>query len=149
MNVYTHRRRLSEFSDVGINNLLFSFSCPLLTIRVSLITNIGVSVFSIKEIDVHTLKSYLDEGKQLRLLDVRSIAEMAQGVIPNAEKLPLHVLPVRLNEIDNDDLCVLYCRSGARSAQAVGFMNQQGFDNVFNLRGGIIAWQQNGMPLVA
>ena len=106
-------------------------------------------MFSIKELDVPTLKAYLDEGKNLRLIDVRSIAEMATGIIPNAEKLPLHTLPVRLNEIANDDLCVLYCRSGARSAQGVGFMNAQGFDKVYNLRGGIIAWQQMGMPLVA
>ncbi|MDH5484154.1 MAG: rhodanese-like domain-containing protein [Gammaproteobacteria bacterium] len=103
----------------------------------------------IKEVDVHALKSYLDEGKSIRLIDVRSVAEMATGIIPRAEKLPLHTLPVRLNEISNDDLCVLYCRSGARSAQGVGFMAAQGFDNVFNLRGGIMAWQQMGHDLVA
>ena len=106
-------------------------------------------MFSIKELDVPTLKAYLEEGKQIRLIDVRSIAEMNSGIIPNAEKLPLHTLPVRLNEIDGEDVCVLYCRSGARSAQGVGFMNAQGFENVYNLRGGIIAWQQMGMPLVA
>ncbi|MCW9013221.1 MAG: rhodanese-like domain-containing protein [Gammaproteobacteria bacterium] len=106
-------------------------------------------MFSIKEVDVNTLKQYIDEGKNVRLLDVRSVAEMAAGIIPNAEKLPLHTLPVRLNEINNDDFCVLYCRSGARSAQGVGFMAAQGFDNVYNLQGGIMAWQRQGMPLVA
>lgn len=106
-------------------------------------------MFSIKELDVNTLKQFIDEGKNVRLLDVRSVAEMAAGVIPNAEKLPLHTLPVRLNEINNDELCVLYCRSGARSAQGVGFMAAQGFDNVYNLQGGIMAWQRQGMPLVA
>jgi len=99
--------------------------------------------------DVHALKELLDQGKNVRLIDVRSIAEMAGGVIPRAEKLPLHTLPARLHEIKNDDHCVLYCRSGARSAQGVGFMAAQGFDNVFNLRGGIMAWQQSGMPLMA
>lgn len=106
-------------------------------------------MFSIKELDAATLKAYLDEGKSIRLLDVRSIAEMGAGMIPNAEKLPLHTLPVRMNEIENDDVCILYCRSGARSAQGVGFMAAQGFDNVYNLRGGVIAWQQNGFSLVA
>jgi len=106
-------------------------------------------MFSIKELDAATLKAYQDEGKSIRLLDVRSIAEMGAGMIPNAEKLPLHTLPVRLNEIENEDVCVLYCRSGARSAQGVGFMAAQGFDNVYNLRGGVIAWQQNGFSLVA
>ncbi len=106
-------------------------------------------MFGIKELDVNTLQSYFDEGKKIRLLDVRGIGEMAQGMIPNAEKLPLHTLPARLNEIEPDEMTVLYCRSGARSAQGVGFMAQQGFDNVYNLRGGIIAWAQNGMPLMA
>jgi len=106
-------------------------------------------MFGVKELDVNKLQSYLDEGKKVRLLDVRGIGEMAQGMIPNAEKLPLHTLPARLNEIDANEMTVLYCRSGARSAQGVGFMAQQGFDNVYNLRGGIIAWAQNGMPLMS
>jgi len=106
-------------------------------------------MFGVKELDVDTLQSYIDEGKVLRLIDVRGIAEMAQGMIPNAEQLPLHTLPARLNEIDTDEMTVLYCRSGARSAQGVGYMAQQGFENVYNLRGGIIAWAQKGMPLIA
>ena len=103
----------------------------------------------LKALDVHTLKNYLDEGKNIRLIDVRSIAEMQRGMLPSAEKLPLHTLPVRFNEISNDDICVLYCRSGARSAQGVGFMAAQGYDNVYNLTGGVMAWQQHGMALVA
>jgi len=106
-------------------------------------------MYGIKELDVDTLQSYLDEGKKIRLLDVRGAPEMAQGMIPNAEKLPLHTLPARLNEMDTNEMTVLYCRSGARSAQGVGFMAQQGFDNVYNLRGGIIAWAKSGMPLEA
>ena len=106
-------------------------------------------MYGIKELDVDTLQKHFDDGRKVRLLDVRGVGEMAQGMIPNAEKLPLHTLPARLNEIDSDELTVLYCRSGARSAQGVGFMAQQGFDNVYNLRGGIIAWAQKGMPISA
>ena len=103
----------------------------------------------IKELDAQALDDLLQQGQTIRLLDVRSIAEMNRGMLPNAEKLPLHTLPVRLNEISNDETVVLYCRSGARSAQGVGFMAAQGYDNVYNLRGGVIAWQQNGLPLSA
>ncbi len=105
-------------------------------------------MFGIKELDANTLQRYFDEGKNVRLLDVRSIGEMAQGMIPNAEKLPLNTLPARLNDINADEITVLYCRSGARSGQGVGFMAQQGFDNVYNLRGGIISWVQSGLSLV-
>ena len=101
----------------------------------------------IKELDVHALKDLLDDGQSVRLLDVRSIAEMDRGMLPSSEKLPLHTLPVRLNEISSDETVVLYCRSGARSAQGVGFMMAQGYDHVYNLKGGVMAWQQNGMTL--
>ena len=101
----------------------------------------------IKEMDVHALQEILREGQTIRLIDVRSIAEMERGMLPNAEKLPLHTLPVRLNEISNDETVILYCRSGARSAQGVGFMAAQGYDKAYNLRGGVIAWQQHGFVL--
>jgi len=60
----------------------------------------------IKELEVDALKALMDEGESIRLIDVRSIAEMNGGIIPQAEKLPLHTLPVRLNEIHNDEMCV-------------------------------------------
>ena len=112
-------------------------------------SNKGIVAMAIKELDVHALNDLLQEGETIRLLDVRSIAEMDRGILPRAEKLPLHTLPVRLNEISNDETVVLYCRSGARSAQGVGFMAAQGYDNVYNLVGGVIAWQQNGLPMMA
>lgn len=102
---------------------------------------------AIKELDALSLNSLLQEGQVVRLLDVRSVAEMARGMLPNSEKLPLHTLPVRLNEICSEEMVILYCHSGARSAQGVGFMNAQGYDNVFNLAGGILAWQRSGLPL--
>lgn len=104
-------------------------------------------MYSIKELDVQTLKSYLDDKRKIRLLDVRSMEEMATGMLPNAEKLPLHTLPLRINDLNRDEVCVLYCRSGARSAQGVGFLMAQGFDEVYNLRGGIMAWARMGLPL--
>ena len=104
-------------------------------------------MYSIKELDVQTLKSYLDDKRKIRLLDVRSMEEMAAGMLPNAEKLPLHTLPLRINDLSREDVCVLYCRSGARSAQGVGFLMAQGFDEVYNLRGGIMAWARMGLPL--
>lgn len=104
-------------------------------------------MYSIKELDVQTLKSYLDENRKIRLLDVRSMEEMAAGMLPNAEKLPLHTLPLHVNDISRDEVCVLYCRSGARSAQGVGFLMAQGFDQVYNLRGGIMSWARMGFPL--
>jgi hypothetical protein len=58
--------------------------------------------------------------------------------------MPMHLIPLRLNEMPRDRDLVLYCRSGARSYQACAYMMQQGYHRVLNLRGGIIAWARHG-----
>jgi len=100
----------------------------------------------IKEIDSPELARWLNERPDgLRVLDVRQPQEIAQGTVPRAEGVPLHTLPHKLDEFDRNETLVLVCRSGARSAQACVFLYQQGFENVYNLRGGMIAWVQSGL----
>ncbi len=102
---------------------------------------------NVKEIDVHQFAQWVgDENQKLRVIDVRQMEEINQGTVPQAEALPLHTLPIRLHELDKNEKMVMVCRSGARSAQACMFLQQQGFGNVFNLRGGMIAWVQSGFP---
>ncbi|MEK6550651.1 MAG: rhodanese-like domain-containing protein [Pseudomonadota bacterium] len=105
---------------------------------------------SIKEIDSVTLAGWLDEkASSFRIIDVRQHQEIAMGTVPGAEALPLHLLPLKLNEIDKSETIVLVCRSGARSGQATAFMQQQGFENVYNLRGGMMGWTASGLPAPA
>jgi rhodanese-related sulfurtransferase len=105
-------------------------------------------MFNIKELDVRDLHGKLPTlGQNVSLIDVRSPEEVAQGAIPGSVNIPLHLLPLRLSEIADDTETVIYCRSGARSAQACAFLAAQGKTKVFNLRGGIIAWVQNGMAV--
>jgi rhodanese-related sulfurtransferase len=105
-------------------------------------------VFDIREIDSRSLAEVLDNASDaVRLVDVRGPAEWAQGVIEGAELLPLHALPLRADEIPLDRPTVFYCRSGARSAQACAYMMSRGNGNVVNLRGGIIDWVREGLPL--
>ncbi len=99
-----------------------------------------------RNIDIAELKSMLDRGG-IRLVDVRTDAEMAQGFIAGAEKLPLHLLPISVNTFDGSQPTVFYCRTGGRSAQAAAFMAAQGLEQSFNLQGGIIAWAQAGFPV--
>ncbi len=100
-----------------------------------------------KEIDAKELSAWLNREDAPLLIDVRNPDEMKQAAISNATPLPLSVLPLRLNEIPRDKQIVVYCHSGGRSAQACFFMQQQGYGNVYNLRGGIMSWAQNGLPL--
>lgn len=101
-----------------------------------------------KNITVAELQSKLNQGS-LRLIDVRTDAEMARGKIPQGEPLPLHLLPLRLNEMDRNTPTVFYCQMGGRSAQAAAFAVANGFAEVYNLQGGIIAWANAGLPLLA
>jgi rhodanese-related sulfurtransferase len=101
----------------------------------------------VNEIDSEALKSRVTQGEDLLLVDIRTPEEVAQGAIPNATHIPMHLLPVRIAELPKDKDVVLYCRSGARSYHACQYLAQQGYDNMLNLRGGIIAWARHGYEI--
>lgn len=105
-------------------------------------------MYGISEVDAAELKSMLNNGEKLRLVDVRSEAEFQQGIIEGAEFLPLHIFPMRMNEFAKDEKIVLYCRSGARSAQACMYLKQNTGIEAINLRGGIIGWYQSGYQII-
>jgi len=103
----------------------------------------------VNEIDAADLKARIDAGEDIELLDIRSDAEVAQGILPSAEHLAMHLIPLRMHDLPRDRDVVLYCRSGARSYHACNFLAQQGITNVINLRGGIIAWARHGYEIAA
>jgi rhodanese-related sulfurtransferase len=102
----------------------------------------------VKEIDSRELENRLSADDKLYLLDIRSEAEVMHGMLPNSEHLPMHLIPLRVMDFPKDREIILYCRSGARSYHACRFLMQQGFDNVINLKGGIIDWARNGFEIV-
>lgn len=99
-----------------------------------------------KNITATELQSMLQQGG-LRLVDVRTDAEVARGKIPEGEPIPLHLLPLRIQELEKSATTVFYCQMGGRSAQAAAFAANNGFADVYNLQGGIIAWAQAGLPI--
>ncbi len=102
-------------------------------------------MFGIKEIDASELSQWVNDPSQsVRVIDVRQMNEIATGTVPKAEPLPLHTLPARVHELSRDQKLVVVCRSGARSAQACMFLQQNGFSNVYNLRGGMMGWVASG-----
>lgn len=105
---------------------------------------------NVKEIEALQLARLLGQKeKGVRVIDVRGMGEIAAGTVPGAEPLPLHTLPLKVSELKRDETLVFVCRSGARSAQACAFLSQHGFEKIFNLRGGMMAWAQNGLPAAA
>lgn len=95
------------------------------------------------------LQKLLQDGDGgLVLVDVRTPAEVARGTIPGAQSIPLHLLPMNAGVLDKERPVVFYCQSGGRSSQACLYLRQQGHDKLYNLRGGILAWARNGLPIV-
>lgn len=101
----------------------------------------------INEIEVSELAELRGNDETIRVIDIRQPAELNSGIIPGAEALPMHIIPLRISEFKRDEKLIMVCRSGARSAQACMFMQQHGYDNVFNLRGGMIAWAGSGLEI--
>ena len=102
----------------------------------------------VKEIDSATLQLRMAAEDAVHLIDIWTPGEIAGGVIPGTALMPMHLIPARMGELPRDGEVILYCRSGARSYHACAYLMEQGFDNVVNLRGGIIGWARGGFEVV-
>jgi rhodanese-related sulfurtransferase len=100
-----------------------------------------------QSLDPVRLQALLASADPPRLIDVRGPAEVARGMIPGARNIELGALPARIDELDPDAPLVLYCLSGARSAQGCAWLAQQGFRQLYHLQGGITAWMKAGLPV--
>ncbi|WP_339745068.1 rhodanese-like domain-containing protein [uncultured Rubinisphaera sp.] len=91
------------------------------------------------------LSSAIQSG-EVKLIDVRSNDEWNEGHIEQAEHRFLGRLPNHLEDLPHDEIIVVHCRSGARSAIAASVLQAAGFKNVVNLTGGYTAWKAEGLP---
>ena len=83
------------------------------------------------------------------VLDIRTPAEVAQGRLPGAVVLDFHSpqFAERVAELDRSATYLMYCRSGNRSSSARALMTQLGFEDVVDVRGGILEWADAGLPI--
>ena len=90
----------------------------------------------------------INQGNSL-VLDVRDEKEFAAGHLPRARHIPLRDLAGRLGEIGKykDKPVIVTCRSGTRAGMACRFLRRSGFNNVFQLKGGVASWQQASLPV--
>jgi len=104
----------------------------------------------IPEMDVKELKARLDRGDPITIVDVREPHEWEIGNLGRygARLIPLGELGDRLDELDPSQEIVLQCRSGARSARALEFLREKGFERLWNLKGGILAWSDEVDPSI-
>jgi rhodanese-related sulfurtransferase len=86
----------------------------------------------------------------LQLLDVRTPEEVAGGIIEGASHINVHdadFVEKAAQALDKNAPLVLYCKAGGRSAKAADLLAEQGFSKIYNLTGGITAWESAGKPV--
>lgn len=104
----------------------------------------------IPEITASDLHVRLEAGEALVLLDVRESFEREIADLPDhgQKRIPLAEVVGRFDELDPSAYTVVYCRSGSRSGSVVQFLATKGFERVFNLKGGILAWRGEVDPTI-
>jgi rhodanese-related sulfurtransferase len=120
----------------------------LVIIVLSLIYSyVGDRLMGYTTVDPNQATRLINDGAAL--LDVRSEAEYKSGHIADALNIPVSQLKSRLDKLgfSKADPVVVYCQSGSRSARACALLAKNGYEKVYNLGGGIMAWQSAGMPV--
>ncbi|MBS1523666.1 MAG: rhodanese-like domain-containing protein [Bacteroidetes bacterium] len=101
-----------------------------------------------KEINVEELKKMMDKGEDFQLIDVREDFEYEMSNLGGL-LIPLGGILIEAERIAKDKPVIVQCRSGKRSAAAIAQLEQNfGFTNLYNLQGGILAWQQEIDPTI-
>ncbi len=91
------------------------------------------------EITVTELAQWIEEKKDFQLIDVREPFEYEMSNL-NGLNIPLAGIVIEADKIAKDKPVIMQCRSGARSASALMQLEKLGYNNVYNLKGGILAW---------
>ncbi|MDB5134168.1 MAG: rhodanese-like protein [Mucilaginibacter sp.] len=103
---------------------------------------------TMKEITVRELKEKMDSGEDFQLIDVREDFEYEVSNL-GGQLIPLGGILIEAEQIAKDKPVVVQCRSGKRSAAAIMQLEQQfGFTNLYNLKGGILAWAEEIDPTI-
>lgn len=100
-----------------------------------------------KEVTVQELKSMIDQNTEFQLIDVREPFEYEVSNLKGLN-IPLAGILIEADKVSKEIPVIIQCRSGKRSAQAVMLLEQQGYTNLANLQGGILAWKAEIDPLI-
>jgi len=132
----------------------FTVNHPLLVIAFAVL--LGLVFFNEMKIATQRFASLtpaaavqLMNKEDVVVLDVREAAETIGGKIAKAVQIPVGAVAKRIGELEKhkDKTLLVYCKSGARSGAACKELGKHGFDKVFSLNGGLMAWQEAHLPL--
>ncbi|MDH9160875.1 MULTISPECIES: rhodanese-like domain-containing protein [Staphylococcus] len=99
-----------------------------------------------ESITVDELKEKVLDANPVNIVDVRTDAETAMGIIPGAETIPMNQIPENLSHFNEDETYYIICKVGGRSAQVVQYLEQNDVRAV-NVEGGMDAWGDEGLDV--
>jgi phage shock protein E len=105
---------------------------------------------TVPQVSADEVKSGIDTGKDMILLDVRTAGEYSRGKIANSINLPVDEISGKIESIipDKEATVYVYCLSGSRSMHAVDVMIKSGYKHVYDMANGLLAWRVKGYSLV-
>lgn len=114
-----------------------------------LLTITSLKIFGQTQIQPETLKKMQDSSKTVQLIDVRTPEEFRAGYIAGAININAYETDFvqQLERLDRNRPLVVYCKVGGRSAKAASELAKLGFENVYDLSGGMLSWENRGLPL--
>lgn len=130
--------RTMQFMKIGIKKIYDNDTIDIANTDYDYICQTNTN--KMNTISIQQLKQLQADNKDFQLIDVREQAEYEE-VNMGAHLMPLSELHKFINDISDDKMVIVHCRSGARSASAIEHLTKEhGFDNLYNLEGGILAW---------
>jgi rhodanese-related sulfurtransferase len=122
---------------------------PLLAGLIILFWLPAFALDQVPEVDASTLSKWVSETKDLVLIDVGTPGDFAEGHIPGSISLPLGAsFEERSKNLSKGETYILICPTGRRSATATKLMMEQGFEKVYNFKGGITDWLRKGFKVI-
>ncbi|MBI2554842.1 MAG: MBL fold metallo-hydrolase [Candidatus Rokubacteria bacterium] len=135
-------RALTGLARVGVDDVLGFLQWGLIDWK-----SAGLPLETVAQITVHDLAGWLEEGREVTVLDVREPFEWGEGHIPGALHMPMREASERRSQIPADRPKAVVCSGGLRSSTVISALKKAGLQNWYNVSGGMTAWQKSGYPL--
>jgi hydroxyacylglutathione hydrolase len=136
-------RAVGALSRVGVDDVVGFLQWGLIEWRSE-----GFAVESVPQITVHELAEWLEQGREITVIDVREHAEWLEGHIEGAVHLPMLEASARRAEIAPEGPKAVLCAGGLRSSTAISALKRHGLQGWYNVTGGMTAWMKSGYPVV-
>ena len=135
-------RALTGLARVGVDDVLGFLQWGLIEWK-----SAGLPLETVPQITVHDLAGWLEEGREITVIDVREPFEWGEGHIAGALHMPMREAAERRSQVPADRPKAVICSGGLRSGTVISALKKAGLQNWYNVSGGMAAWQKSGYPI--